>query len=210
MLTPRYREAYPKLDVLQGSVAHRRGRDICAYRNESGRPLGVVQFVPQDDLAAAVLKTQLHGPYLTFWVGSATIELLKSTNEPQGIRRAAACPACGGRVQTLFYVTSWACAACHKLLYRRQLVDRLTLAAEDLVEAEERLSKRRARGEHQRKFAERQAADQATVERLRPLVSAPWQRVASVAHQPRVDGVWMSLTELRDHPDLGPMYGSDF
>ena len=198
---PRYREAYPRLDVLKATAAYRRGRDVCAFHDDSGRVLGVVRFTLVN-LASAVMKGVLGGRQLKLWKGPEHIELLSSSNDIAGLLRAAKCPGCGRRVQSLVYVNWWGCAGCHKLLYRRQLVDRRTLDAEDLVAAEQRLKEFRPRGMQQRTFAARRDADQATVDRLKPMITESWRRVASAAHQPRVKGVWMSLAELRARRDL--------
>lgn len=208
---PRYREAYPRLDVLRAAAAHRRGRDICVFRDDHRRILGLVRFAPQKDSVAAELTGYLHGPWLSLWRdGPRRIEFLESRNQPLEMRRAANCPACGARVQALVYVTRWGCAKCHRLSYRRQLVDRRTLDAEDLQRAMERLKQPRPKNMHQRKFAARRVADEATVERLRPLLGDPWRRVASAAHQTRVDGVWMSPAELRNDRDLAELYWNIF
>jgi len=201
---PRHREAYPKLDILQASTSFRSGRNLCVYRHERGGVLGVLQFTPSSDWQTAILFGQLQGPQVPYWSGEFLLRLLQTKNCVTATRRAAACPGCGRRVQMLYCVGGWSCAKCHRLHYRRQLVDRLTLAAEDLQEFEEQLTAPRPKWMHQRTFAKKRAADQASVDRLKPLLKDPWRRVASAAHQARVEGTWMSLRELHQDPQLRP------
>ena len=198
---PRYREAYPRLDVLKAGAAYRSGRDVCAFQDDRDRVLGVVRFTLVN-LASAILTGVLGGRQLKLWKSPEHLDLLTSPNDVAGLRRAAKCPGCERRVQSLVYVDWWACAKCHRLLYRRQLVDRQTLDAEDFTAAERRLKELRPKWRHQRKFAERRAADEAIVERFKATLTDPWLRVASAAHQRRVEGVWMSLAELREDRGL--------
>lgn len=202
---PKYREAYPRLDILQATAAYRRGETLCIFRNEQGRVLGAVRF--SFSASGALLRGELGGPSVPYWAGVERLILLGAANDLPKVHRILACPKCGGRVQVLFCAAAWGCAACHGLHFRRQLIDRQTRDAEDLAEAELRLKKPRPKGMHQKTFAAFRAADTALVQRLRPVVDQGWRRVASAEHQARVSETWMPFETARRSPELSLMIG---
>lgn len=205
---PNYSEAYPRLDVLQASAAERRGQSTCVFTDESGRILGGVRYFRVND-GVAVLQTAVHGPYLRH-TGVSRIELVGGSNQPEGFGRFAKCPSCWRRVQVLSCTDSWACAECHRLKYRRQLVDRKVLDAEELVAAEGRLKEPRPKGTHQETFAKLRARDEETVKRLRPLFEGTYLPVASDAHQFKVESRWFSEAEIRADATLSFALGDLF
>lgn len=209
--SPKYREAYPRLDVQQACLEQRRGRDICVFRTEKGYVAGDIRFELSGSGDDALLKGHLSYKYFAPWSEGLQIRLTHAPSSVRGLRRAAAaCPSCGQRRRILIYKDWWACGECHKLHYRRQLVDCQTLAAEDFVEAERRLAIPRPRGMHQKTFAERRAADEKLITRLRPIVGAhAWRRVASAAHQLRIESTWMTLDDFRYDEGLR-LFASDF
>ena len=198
---PNYLEAYPRLDVLQASAAARRGQGTCVFTDERGRILGGVRFIRVTE-SRVVLETSLNGPYLRRGKDQSPLDLLEGNNHPERLGRFAKCPACERRVQVLSFTDAWACADCHGLRYRRQLVGRRVLDAEELNAAEERLTKPRPKGMHQKSFASRRASDEATVRRLGPQFAGTYRPVASDVHNFAVDGQWMSEPEIRGNDRL--------
>jgi len=193
---PNYSEAYPRLDVLQASAAERQGQGTCVFTDETGRILGGVRYFTVTE-SAAVLDTFLHGPYLRHTRDQIRLDLVEGNNRPERFGRFAKCPDCGRRVQVLCFTKSWACAGCHGLKYRRQLVDRKVLDAEQLLAAERRLKEPRPKGMRQDTFAKRRASDEETVKRLRAQFAGPYLPVASDAHQFKVQAQWVSEAEIR-------------
>ena len=193
---PNYLEAYPRLNVLKASAAQRRGQGTCVFEDDSGRILGGVRFIRLDE-KFAVLDTLLQGPYLRRYEDRCRLDLSEGNNHPERLGRFTKCPACERRRQVLIFTDSWACADCHGLKYRRQLVDRKVLDAEELLAAEARLKKSRPKGMRQDTFAKLRASDEETVRRLRPQFAGTYRPVASDAHNFAVDGQWMSEAEIR-------------
>ena len=188
---PKYREAYPRLDVLQAAASARQGCDLCVFGIGPGI-MGALRFTPNQDWTEAGLTGELAGRHIDIWKGTTTIELIPSAGKFGTGARAANCPCCGKRVQVLVFTDRWGCPSCARLLYRRQVVDRTVLLFEDL-NAFSSLLKGRPKGMHQRTF--RQAAQR--IKALRAELKGRPYQVASVHHRDIVEARWLSEEEFR-------------
>ena len=79
------------------------------------------------------------------WPGPDDIALVRAPNRFGSDARVTACPLCERRAQILVLRDCWGCPRCHRLLYRRQLVDGETVLWEDLDELEMALKRKEGR-----------------------------------------------------------------
>lgn len=186
---PRFREAYPRFDVLRAVAEHRKGRALCVFEDERGGTAGWLGFTPT--ATHATIEGNLSGRYIGPWTGPDEIALIRASNSVGLDARVTACPLCERRVQILVLRFRWGCPRCHRLLYRRQLVDRESLLWEELGELKEALKRGRRKGEHQRRF---DARVRRRDELATKLVGKP-RHVASVEHLKVVSSRWISEAE---------------
>lgn len=149
-LQPRHREAYPRFDVQAASKACMDERPVCIFMDNEGRIVGIA------------VVTGFEDPYLTVQITVAAagarceravlFEVQHAPNAFDQSRYVVFCPKCRGRKYQIVYAGEWACADCHGLLYRRQIVDKRILQWERLSELEELLRRGRPHGMHHRTY----------------------------------------------------------
>lgn len=200
---PRYREAYPRVDILKAAANARKGRDLCVFGVGPDGILDVLRFTPNAGWTEAILTGSLGGPHIDFWKGSTAVELVPSSGKFGTGARAAICPACRRRVQILVFTHRWGCPSCARLFYRRQLVDRTILRVEELQALRSR-PKQRPKGMHQRTFRRR---ERRAMERIVLLTDGLKKKqtfnVASGHHSYTVEAHWLSEQEFRTDSRLG-------
>lgn len=193
---PKYREAYPRLDILQAAANARKGCDLCVFGIGPQGIMGALRFTPNQDWTEATLTGELAGRRIDIWNGTTTIELIPSASKFGTGARTANCPSCGKRVQVLVFTDRWGCPSCARLLYRRQIVHRTILLFEELRTLELR-PQGRPKGMHQRTFRAREHKATKRIKALRAELKGRRNPIASKHHLGIVEARWLSEEEFR-------------
>jgi hypothetical protein len=117
---PRYREAFPVFDIVQAQASFERGEVLCLFTDEVKRRVGYAFITDSEERLE--LEFTLQGPYYAYGSGRVSFPMELQPNGVHPDRRVLRCPACGQRRRRMFYTGKWACADCHGLMYRSQLV----------------------------------------------------------------------------------------
>jgi ribosomal protein L37AE/L43A len=186
MHTPIYREAYPAFDVNRATAAGQKGRELCVFSNERGLRLGVAFVTRPEGASSLVLEHTIGGPYLSYSDQGIRVRVEPLPNQLNDARLAVLCPMCHRRRSILVYKDHWACAKCHKLLYRSQVVDKLTLKWERKEWLTAKIGKGRPLGMHNKKYVPlRQELDL-----LQEQFAGKLPRYASAEHSYRISSEW--------------------
>jgi ssDNA-binding Zn-finger/Zn-ribbon topoisomerase 1 len=153
----RFSEAYPRLDSVKAQHAWRAGKTVCRWI-APGRGLGSLQI---ERVEAGERPAWLSATYrivdkpamLPYTEGAATFDLEVIACGHMEMRWYFRCPVCKERKKILVFGRSSACARCHGLHSRSQLVGTKVRRQERCLELVRLLRHGRPKGMHQVKCA---------------------------------------------------------
>lgn len=191
---PRYREAYPRLNIAAAERAMHDGRTVCVY-NRGRRRVGHAECDTRGD-EHFLIKYQIipDMPGLSHERGLALFQFVTSSNSAVGFKRYFLCPACSKQRQSLRFARSWACAECHGLLSRSQVIPASVSSIERLAALKKLVGRGRPLRMHSRTY-ERTRAELGALEKA--VARMPFA-VASEDHCRIVEEEWRSLEEDAD------------
>ena len=147
---PRYREAYPQLDIMQAKAAFDRGDTICEYTDRFDEALGVARFDLRSD--SCQLEYELRFPFTETCTDWKQFELTPSPNEIAQNRIMILCPSCETKKKILFFKDKWSCASCLNLSFRSQLIHPLSRKWENFDILNNRLKGGKPHGMHNKTY----------------------------------------------------------
>jgi ribosomal protein L37AE/L43A len=177
-----------------------REKPVCVYIDERGRRLGEAIVMDSEDKLE--LWFTIQGPYIGRQVGIARFALHERTNAVGGSRFSVDCPDCGRRRTKIVFKDGWSCRKCHGLLYRKQLVDSLTLLRERKETLERSIGKGRPSRMHQSTYAPLQAE----LAKLRKHLRGKVLSVANAEQNHLVSSRWCSVAEDVEELSSGELY----
>ena len=117
---PRYREAYPRLDIMLATASFDAGQTICEFTDRRGERNGIARFGRSGDRCR--LDYCFYFPqtgHVRHWVEFD----LRPVGDGSTPRRVTIpCPVCGSSRKILYFKDAWTCAPCAELLARVQLI----------------------------------------------------------------------------------------
>ena len=143
----RQREAFPKLDLVafEAAFIHLRA-PVCMFML-GNRMIGQL-FISEVQKKSCIVNYLFAADHIRSGEFSEAIRTRDVPNQLDEWRRSFLCPGCGASKRDLYYVDSWSCASCHKLLYRSQLVDKEVKLWEERDQLHSMLRKGRPKGMH--------------------------------------------------------------
>lgn len=144
-----------------------------------------------DERVLVVYKCLLADPAWT-----PTPDHFRLIRKPNGVDRGRAyfaCKGCKNAKATLFLRGTWMCASCHRLGYRQQKLDKLTVAWERRRSLEAQIAVGRPRYMRHRKYR----ALLSELEKLRKMPPRS-QAYPNTAHRQMVESRWLALNEAGD------------
>jgi len=188
----RHREAYPRFDTIQALKALDQGPSVCLFLN-NGHILGQL-IVADSNYSHVTIAYVLQSSYIRYRYDHEIFCTRFVNNTVQKGRVTIECPFCAEQKFSLYYKSDWACARCHGLLFRSQLVSKGALMWECFDQLQGLAKKWRPKGMHNRTY-------QALLDELSPLrKSLRNQRRCYAAddHSYEVQSVWKPVSELDD------------
>jgi hypothetical protein len=147
----RYQEAFPKFNMFEARCALKYSNKICEFVDHVGRKMGHARITGVDD-THLTLEYKFGSPFVPYTYNTIDIPLvakeLWSNNYPNNIL----CPACNEIKSVLIYQETWKCRSCHKLLYRTQHLDRVTILWERMKRLESVVGYARPKGMHAKTY----------------------------------------------------------
>jgi ribosomal protein S27AE len=120
---PSHREAYPWFDIRQAKAAHDRWKSpVCVFSEGKGM-IGQL-LVSQADWHGNPLSIRYVFALKHVKLGQGD-EYFSLNSAPSGIdpnRKSIQCPMCARSIFKIYFADRWACAECHGLIYRSQLI----------------------------------------------------------------------------------------
>ena len=150
---PRYREAYPQLDVLNALRSFNKGQTICDFADSSGEKKGVAKFDRRGDRCQ--LQYHFHFPQTALARDWVELELAPVSNGFTDSRVMVVCPVCSGRKRNLYFRDAWSCASCAELLCRVQLIHPDSRKWEKLDRLSRGLERGKPHGMHSKTYSNR-------------------------------------------------------
>ena len=193
---PVYREAYPRLDIVQAGAALERNRPVCEFTSHLGNPRGSLLVEVRDGNRMVVMYS-LFAEYIEPHAGAAFFNIVHTPLRANPNRHLLICPTCHRQLVTLFYTGKWACGDCHKLSFRSQHVSREVRTRENVFARWKQLQVRFQNGKPHR--MRQVTADRMLRERdalTERLMSGPRLR-ASEHHQPLITADWIGIDEAQ-------------
>ena len=193
-IIPKYREGFPKLDMVQAKAAMERDQPVCVFRGQTGTRRGYL-IVEVNNEGRLCVEFDLYAEYLHADRGRRLFLIVKAPIRANPDRHFVKCPRCEKPIITLFFTCRWACADCHGLAYRSQHTGKEVLERERNLARRDELKPWFAGGKPDGMW-------QATADRLQReladleawLESEPMV-VASKRHAQVVSGTWMGVEE---------------
>ena len=103
---PRYREAYPELNILEVRGAAKRGHSVCDFTEPWGEVRGRARCEIVHDRCQLWYDLDFrHTESATDWI---LFDLIPTSNGIDNCRMMLRCPACGAAKLSLFYQDKWA------------------------------------------------------------------------------------------------------
>ena len=143
---PRYREAYPYLDIGRAKAAFERGNSICEFTDRFDKPLGVARFDLRGDRCQ--FEYNVRAPFYGYILSWDEFELTPILNGIAKRRLTIQCTGCTAHKKKLFLKEKWRCASCHELSFRSQLIHPLAKKWETFDALSERLKYGKPHGIH--------------------------------------------------------------
>lgn len=190
---PRYREAYPHLDIGQAKEAFERGNSICEFTDRSDGPLGLARFDLQGDRCQ--FEYTLRTPFYGYLNSSTKFELTPILNGIAKGRLTIKCPGCETHKKILFLKDKWRCASCHELSFRSQLIHPLAKKWETFDWLSNRLEYGKPHGMHNKTYI---LLLKKLEERKEKLCGKP-RRFASSKFSEAVEALWRSPLPEEDY-----------
>lgn len=148
---PRYREAYPQLDIVQAKAAFDRGDIICEFTDRFDEPLGVARFDIRGDRCQ--LEYEIRFPFTETRTDWKEFQLVLVPNGIAKNRVMILCPRCTTKKKILFFKKDkWSCASCLKLSFRSQLIHPLSRRWEKFYILANRLESGKPHGMHNKTY----------------------------------------------------------
>ena len=199
--SPRYAEAYPRLNFTQAQTQIGKGKSVCLFMRGTG-VVGSCQFLGCERHGNRPVRST----YCTFaptWNQhqEVSIEVKFWLIERQvGVnytREYARCPGCGGTKTVLAYSRKeWKCRQCHDLLHRTHLIDPRVRLAEKIGVIEAKIASGRPKGMHNATF-ERMQRELKKLQRMWAKTLGEGRKVASLEHNKVVEAHWMTPDEAK-------------
>jgi hypothetical protein len=149
---PAYREAYPRLNIAAALRALKEGRNVCAY--ERRRPLGHIICTLTPIGLIVDFEIIPDGNGLVAARGDQGFKLIREDRTGVRDKRFLLCPVCKRPRQSVFFGRAWACAECHKLLRRSQVIPHGVGLREQRDDLRTRVGRGRPRGMHSSTYIE--------------------------------------------------------
>lgn len=189
---PRFREYYPRFNLYEARREIQRGRDLCEFWTV-GQKVG--ELVVREDQPGESMTIQWgNGLKHVARRGLQRFEFVANPTPDNERREAIRCPRCGKPRLVMFCVASWACAQCHHLRLRSQLVHPLALKAEKLEQLEREIAAGRRKGTHKSTFRKLLARHR----ELRSGVDSHPHRKIGLKHALVTETRWLVLAEVGD------------
>ena len=148
------RECYPKLDLLAAkSAMERMDAAVCIFER-LGQMIGQI-FLPNTEEDSVTVHYIFAYELFSCVETEVALKIVIQNNPVDKFRPVFQCPICDLRRWHLYYVDHWACASCHGLLYRSQLVDKEVKAREERDELRALVKHGRPKGMHNPTYAEK-------------------------------------------------------
>jgi protein-arginine kinase activator protein McsA len=178
------------------------GRDICVYTRGKWR-LGHLEC-GEEGGEWFLIKYQIipdGGSGLSHESASTVFRYVTHWTSAVGLKRYLICPVCTQQRQNLYFARAWACAECHKLLRRSQVIPPRVRLEERREELTKQVGRGRPLGMHSATYMRLRAELE---EVSREVKKRPWA-VSSEAHDQLVQEEWRSMEEddewQRDQPE---------
>jgi hypothetical protein len=114
-------EAFPPLDILKAARSLRHADGTCEWVDERGEVVGEGR-IERLDAASALFTYRFSGSTnIAKAAGVLRLDVSGSRRNLNVVRYSFTCPRCAEPKQKIFFVAgSWACIACHDLVYLKQ------------------------------------------------------------------------------------------
>ena len=190
----RFREAFPRLNIAAAERGMTEGRDLCVYMR-GRRRVGHAECDVTGD-HQFLIKYQIipDMPGMSHERSAAAFEFVTPANSAVRHKRYFLCPACSKQRHSLFFAGHWACAECHRLLRRSQVIPKNAAARERWEGLKKLVGRGRPPGMHSRTYARLREELKVLEAILRKIPFA----VASEVHCKIVQEQWLSLDEDAD------------
>jgi hypothetical protein len=143
----RYREAYPRFDMVRAKAAIEAGAEICQFTDNLGRTVGHAQMAGVND-THFTLEYQFASPLFPVTYNTIDLQMSLTPNKVDINRTNILCPKCGTRKSIIIFNGIWGCDSCLKLLYRSQCVSKNTILWERMNELKKEVGYGRPKGIH--------------------------------------------------------------
>jgi hypothetical protein len=122
----------------------------------------------------------------------AVLRTVEMSNPLDSYRRYFLCPTCTEARRDLYYCQSWACARCHRLLYRSQLIDKEVKLWEERDRLRALLKKDRPKGMHNTTYFEHRLR----LAELDGRLHGRQEKIASDEHNTIITEQWVPAAEI--------------
>ena len=114
-------EAFPSLDILKAARSLRHADGTCEWVDERGEVVGEGRMERLDATSALFTYRFSGSTNIAEAAGVLRLDVSGSRRNPNVVRYSFTCPHCTEPRQKIFFVAgSWACRACHELVYLKQ------------------------------------------------------------------------------------------
>jgi hypothetical protein len=187
---PAYREAYPRLNVAAAIRAVREGNSVCGF--ERRRPIGHLSC--REISVGLIIEYEIipDGFGLRNAKGEQGFKLIREDRSAVAAKIFLRCPVCLKSRQSVFFGRAWACAECHRLLRRSQVIPRGVVVREQRDELRSRVSRGRPSGMHSSTYARMRNM----LEQLETTLKKLPERFPSEGHCQTVSEEWLSLEKF--------------
>ncbi len=147
---PRFREAYPSLNIVNAKAALGRGKPVCDFVDHQGVTRGVARLEITNELCT--VEWNFNFPQTGHRSGRRDLAIARANNGFGEHRLMVLCPGCRDKKVTVFFREDWACATCLGLLFRSQLVDPAVRKWAEFDKIKERVGYGRPKGMHNKTY----------------------------------------------------------
>lgn len=185
------KECFPRLDLVAAkSASEHLDAPVCVF-DLSQQMVGQLFLadVQDDSIRINYLFAARHFQCVET---EAVLRTITVTNPLDSLRRFLICPTCNEARRDLYYVQWWACARCHRLLYRSQLVDKDVRLWEERDRLGALLKRGRPKGMHNATYFKLRLR----LAELEGRLHGRDRKVASDAHNAIVAERWVPAAEI--------------
>jgi hypothetical protein len=129
-------EAFPPLDILKAARSLRHADGTCEWIDERGEVIGEGRMERLNATSALFTYRFSGSANIARAAGVLRLDVSGSRRNPNVVRYSFTCPHCAEPRQKIFFVAgSWACRACHGLVYLKQRLANVnkTIAYRDMI-----------------------------------------------------------------------------